>query len=167
MRISSKALIEKCAGKNDVRTRLNEPYLDVENSRLLATDGHRMVFVTVAVDDDDTSGHIPRAALVAARKLDRIALTILATDGACTLTDGTVMPRPDLGKMLDVDRAVPEKGSVSVTLNAQYLLDIAKALDAGRCNQVTLYIDPEDTSKAIRVEVDTDYAALMPIRVKK
>ena len=47
---------EKCAAeaRNDPRTYLSQPWLDVDKKRLLTTDGHVMAVIPVEVDDDDT-----------------------------------------------------------------------------------------------------------------
>ena len=165
-----KTMIEKCVSKKDVRYYLNDCHLDVENKRLVATDGHKAVFLPVTVSESDTSGPVTSEAIIAARKLAKgKGVCEIGCNGSLELSNGASFPRPDHGTSYpEMDRILPQIDTdIRVSLNAQYLLDIAKAISDGKfATNVTLHI-PADTNCAIRISgnIPEAKAVLMPVRM--
>ena len=172
--IFPKTMIENCAAIKDYsRPYLQNPYLDVEGKQLIATDGHKLVFVPVVPEDGDVSGYVTGKALAAARKLAKRTEPSIRCNGALELTDGTVLPRPE-NQAFPVDgvkRVIPDtKGCKIVSFNAQLLLDIAKAIGEGKDTIATVVILhlPEDNTRAIKVtKSGTEaFGVLMPVRME-
>lgn len=124
---------EKCAAeaRNDPRTYLSQPWLDVDKKRLLTTDGHVMAVIPVEVDNDDTTGHVPMDAVKAARKVYRKDSELLLEKEHANVY-GTRFPRGDLGKYPNVDQIIEPlnngKGDPDVVLDARLLYNLAQAL---------------------------------------
>ena len=176
MKLQDKKPIEQCAGKNDVRHYLNHPYLDTENKRLIATDGHCLAVVPVELSEGDTSGPVSADALKAARKtitgISRVPYRTeaeIVCNGGLEVTDGPTFPRPDLdgSKYPDIERITPDKeGRICFGVKAQYLADVAKAIANSKYGGVTLWIDPKDPTAAILLEGENDaYGVVMPMRI--
>lgn len=110
MRIPS-TKIEAAAATRDVRAYINQPWLDVERQRIVATDGHILAIVPIETDEGDASGPIPTEAIKAARKMYRHtpdAMGVFKANGAIAFPNGYTIPRPDgIGEFPDVDRLVP------------------------------------------------------------
>ena len=169
-------LIEKAAGIHDIRKHLNDPYLDTEKKRLIATNGHIAAIIPVEVSEADTSGPISAEALKAARKaakgspLGGIAPTIACTEKTLEVGQGPTYPRPDLqNKYPDIDKVIPKtKGYIKVGLDAKLLYDLALAIGEGKYKtHVCLHIDPKNSKKGtIYVSNNSDrYGVIMPVRL--
>lgn len=169
MIVNSKALIEKCADVKGIRG-MNEPHLDVENSKLIATDGHRMVVLPVELDADDTTGEITRDVLKSARKINRETAEVRA-NGGYTLSDGSTSPRSSITSYPNWERVVPPKGRLEIILNARYLHEISQALGVDKNQGIKLFIDPDDITRAMYVEPampnGDEFGVIMPIRPPK
>ena len=159
--------IEKIAGVQDVRAYLSDPHLDVENKCLVATDGHKLVRIPVEISADDTSGPVPIAAILDARKRKLQSAEITCNGDATLLDTGTGnplshYPRPDNGKFPDYEKVMPDPDAepvVSLGLNAKYLFELAHALTTigGRGNskeEPIVRLDIFDDTRAVRVTVD-------------
>jgi hypothetical protein len=169
MKIDPRLKIEKIAGDRDARRYLNEPYLDVENKCLVATDGHKLVCIPVKVSPDDTSGPVPVAAIMDARKRKLKLAEIVCNGDAMLLPPDGGEPlahyeRVVLGKFPDYSRVLPDpnaKPVVSVCLNAQYLLELAHALTifggrGGNRKAPVVRLDIFDDARAVRVTVESE-----------
>lgn len=121
--------IEKSAAKKDIRENLNYVYLDRDNDRLLATDGHILAVVPAQCADDDVSGYVSVDAIKAARKANKHDATIKA-NGSLAVVNGPTFDRPDPGLPFpDIDRVIPEvTGDPDIALNAKLLLQLAEAI---------------------------------------
>ena len=98
--------IESAVDSKEMRLHLTEPFLDVENKRLVATDGKILTAIKVEVEPDDVSGYISKDALVAARKIAKKYKeeTIeIRANGSLELKTGDKFNRRDLGTFPNVD----------------------------------------------------------------
>lgn len=172
--------IEGAAGKGDIRSYLREPYLDVDNKRIIAADGHIAAIVPILIDEGDTSGHISADAIVAARKSATARsrpdkLINIKANGSLTLDNNASFPRNDLGKFVDIDRVIAPKSHDVISLNAKLLLNLAQAICLqGEDPIVTLHLTEDRQTGAIRVErfakkgdaADAPFGMIMPVRNK-
>ena len=171
--------IESAVDSKEMRLHLTEPFLDVENKRLVATDGKILTAIKVEVEPDDVSGYISKDALVAARKIakkyEEETIEIRA-NGSLELKNGDKFNRPDLGTFPNVDNILnnletdPAK-TIRLGINAKLLLDLAKSL-ANATQEVVLDLVVDENnavSSAINVSVakqgSEDKAVIMPIRI--
>ena len=176
MKLKDKKSIEQCAGKNDTRFYLNNPYLDAENKRLVATNGHCLAVVPVELSEGDTSGPVSADALKAARKTlavfnpDLNGEAELVCNDQLEVTDGPTFPRPSFNgnKYPDIDAVVPDKkGRICVGVRVQYLADVAKAIADSKHGGVKLWIDPEN-SETVSILLEGEngaYGVVMPMRL--
>lgn len=166
------------ASKNDVRLNLQEPYLDVENRRMVATNGHAAVVVPVEIEDGDTSGHISVESIIAARKVaperKRQHKTIrVAANGTLVLNNGASFPRSILGTYPNIDMVIPQRTYDTISIDAERLLELAQAICLqGETPMVTIHLS-EDRNSGMRVERlkgDSDkgaFGVIMPCRKPK
>jgi DNA polymerase III sliding clamp (beta) subunit (PCNA family) len=175
-----KCKIELCHGKRDTRWVINEAYLDVDNERVLATNGHMAAVIPVKVTDADMSGPISDEALKMARNGVRKSATKVDIDASSpsslVLLNGVTLPRAALGELRfpDIDKVTPPRTAMRISFNPAYLTALAHALP-GAEHGITLYFqgsdDWLDPHGAIRVEpYNADaknngaYGILMPLR---
>jgi len=163
--------IEKAAGIKDVRPYLNQPWLDVEKQRLLATDGHVLAIIPIKADEldaEDTSGPLTMAAIKAARA--KSAHNTLVANGTIQVSaDATVYPRPSDYVYPPVDKVQPAKPErePDIVLDAALLHKLALALNAkkSKCKRISLWL-PSEGGKASYVEggIEGAHGAIMPLR---
>jgi DNA polymerase III sliding clamp (beta) subunit (PCNA family) len=156
--------------KKDSRTHLTAAHLDVAGSRLVATDGHKLVCIPVTIEDGDTSGPVTAEAIKAAIKAaGRHCDAAIACNGSLAVANGPTFPRPgDLGQFPDFDRIIPKDGTAQIGINAEYLAAIQKAAGVkGIGLQFALNEDGSiDASSAVRVHCGADViAVVMPMRI--
>ena len=171
--------IESAVDPKGMREQLSEPYLDVENKRLVATDGKILTAIKVEVEPDDVSGYISKDALEAARKIarkDREDTIEIRANGSLELKNGDKLNRPDLGTFPDIDNILnmletdPAK-TIRLGINAKLLLDLAKSLaNATQVVILDFVIDDNNAvTSAINVSVakqgSDDKAVIMPVRI--
>lgn len=154
MKINKRFKPELCASKDKARHNITEPWLDTKRGKIVATDGHMMVAVPVEIEKGDEPGYIGSAL----RRLREKKNTALGT-------------------FPDWEKAVPNikpgsPGTMSIGLNAAYLLAIAKAIDAKEHGVVlTFRVDGQQASldpvsvRACSGHDDGVLAALMPMRI--
>lgn len=161
--------IELAAGKSDVRAYLNAPYLDVDNAKLVATDGHILAVLPVELDDGDTSGPVPIEAMKVARQ--RVNLRdengaktdpCIKCNTAAEVNSGASFPQGDMEtKYPDYERVMAKRPQVDpdITFDAKLLINLVDALsDRGEGSIVSLWFakDPDGSinpNAGIRVEV--------------
>ncbi len=177
-------LKKACSG--DVRPTLAEPYLritetitgrgksrKVERAGVLhASDSYIAVSINVPVDDDETEGIVPLAALAFAKTLQNLTADVrLIGDRAVVFASGreqASFPRGNIsGKYPDMATIIPN-GEVAVVfgLNPRLLMDAAYAL--GVADTQGLRIEIREPMKPLCVSVlgDPDKTAIvMPIRL--
>jgi len=181
MKINCKLKIEKIVAKDGVRYCLKDPHLDAKNKCLVATDGHKLVKIPVEVHPDDTTGHVPLAAIQDARRM-KLADAEILCNGNVTLQspDGATAVSyerhdPDDWKFPDYDRVMPDTSqapTMRIGLNARYLLELANALAVnGRGKEPILVLDIYDALSAVRVRSLSDVkdpcaaeGVVMPVR---
>lgn len=156
--------------KKDSLAYLTAAHLDVAGSRLVATDGHKLVAIPVTIDDGDTSGPVTAEAIKAAIKAaGRNGDAAIACKGSLAVQNGPTFPRPgDLGQFPDFDRIIPKEGTAQIGINAEYLAAIQKA--AGSKWIGLQFALNEDGSiagnSAVRVHCGADViAVVMPMRI--
>jgi len=175
MKIDPKLKLEKIAGVKDARPYIRDPHLDVENKCLIATDGHKLVRIPVEVSPADTSGPVPLDAIKDARKRKLESAEIVCNEDATLIDSDSGKPlahyeRVDNGKFPDYEWVLPddsEKPVISVYLNAQYVLELAQALSAGRGKEPVIRLDIFDNSRPVRVVAENEpdrVGVVMPCR---
>ena len=166
--------IFKASGNKDARFYLNEPYLDIDEKAVVATDGHVLAVCPVELDDGDTSGPITEESIKAAIKLSTVKTRSMKTanvkaNGMLVLDNGATYPRPDNVTFPDYHRVIPDinKAEMVISFDAKKLKDLADAINTPGSSVVTLHI--KDNNTAFYVDSDTMsdcYGVLMPCRVK-
>lgn len=175
--------VEAAAATKDVRAYINQPWLDVERKRIVATDGSIMAIVPIETGDEDVTGPIPTEAIKAARKMYRDtgdAPDLIKANGAIVFPNGYTIPRPEgIGTFPDVDRVVPKVAADAqpdVSIDARLLARLQEAIaDQGaKYHGVSLYFQRDqdgriDATAPILVKPGTrcDSGAigvLMPLR---
>ena len=164
MKFNTSLKLEKIASPKDTRHYLRAPYFDAEHSRIIATDGHKAVIVPVTECGEDTAGHIPVEAFAADRKAKYGGLY---ANGSVNV-GGVSYPRPtDLGNMPDIDRALPAvdaKPVMAVSFNAEYMLELARAITDKRQPVIKLEIFSPDSCMRLTASGSDATAYLMPCR---
>lgn len=160
-------------------------WLDVEGGRLLATNGHMAMRVSVGTDENDLSGLVPVEAFELARKeLKAIAKRLGGADSipdpwlkvtcnldavviknAMSLTSHSV-PRPKLKDdqpFPNVDAVFPElKADATVTLDKAYVETIMKSIDPFG-SIVSLWSSAHDKTVAMATPSGKGIVVLMPM----
>lgn len=146
-----------CASTDQTRYVLNGAYFDVENKRLVVTDGRRMVLLPVEVEPGDVSGIVPTEAVTEALRLAKKSkgtgpdggLAGISINGVVKLRNGAEFPKvdgvypnynqviPDYVKLrMQEKRTEGEQATVdgslnertTVAFNARLLFEIAQAM---------------------------------------
>jgi hypothetical protein len=135
MRLDTKYKPELCVSKDGTRPNLAACHLAVEDSRIVATDGHMLVSLPCELAGD-TEGPISKEALVAARKFAKKTkqeMLHVGANGKYTLEDGSVLPRteaPDFPPYKQVIPSYEEEETLTFGINAELLATLQKALGA-------------------------------------
>jgi hypothetical protein len=166
--------LSKIIPKNDVREYLNNAHLDTENSRLIATDGEKLVIIPVTIDDGDTSGPVSteaiKAAIKAAGKTGDAGITC-KTDLA--VWNGATYPRPENYSSTvypNIDRVIPKPAAVHVSINARMLADVQAAMGCKHGVNLQFAVNSDGSINrhaAVRVTAygdDRPLAVIMPLR---
>lgn len=176
--------LDLCAAKDDCRTYLNGVYLDVDNKRAIATNGHMLAVVPADVDYDEQSGLIDTAIMQQARKRANVkaagGAVAVHCNGAFTLVTGASYPRDDAYQESvqypDIDKVVPERrDTCDIAINADYLAAVQAAIVSysAKHQGVKLYFGrtPDgaiDPNASIRIEPVGDdsgaHGVVMPMR---
>src|ERR1043165_2378632 len=142
---------ERAASGDAARPVLEDPYLDAEAGRLVATDSYILVSLPVELDEGDVSGWVPAEALKAARKTryanDDLRRIFLSENKAVVDTpagSSAFIRINDRGEFPKWQQLVPptegREGEVLISLNAEKLLQAAMAIGTA---EVTLRIIPQ------------------------
>ena len=174
MKMPNRNISKAVSSPKDYRNYLSEPYLDTENSLIVATDGHILAACPVELDDSDTSGHISNEAIKAALKSSpvksRSAKTAnIKANGSLELDNGATYPRKDLGQFPDYKRIIPDtsKAEMVISLDAKLLKDLADAINTPGSSIVTLHIKDNTTAFYVDSDALSDcYGVIMPCKVK-
>jgi len=153
MRFNPKLKIEKIADKGHIQTCFREVHLDVERKCLVATNGHMLVRVPVELSEADTTGPVPLAAILEARKQKTESAEIVCNSTA-KVVGGAEYPRPDVGEYPDYPKALPDESvepTYTLAFNAKYLWELAQALQqttgAGNYPHVLVEVRSHKTKK--------------------
>ena len=169
--------IEQAASTEESRCTLKAVKLDVENKRMMATDGHILAIVPVEVDATDHSGLLSVDSMKQIRAMQRRSKSIpvnIAVNGKATATGKSETSEFELvtGQFPNVDAVIPTgekyEGPATVCFNVDLLVRLAKALGADEAHQgtiVQLWI--KDASSPVLVKTSENPEAigvLMPYR---
>lgn len=137
MKLNKTYRIEEACWAEKGREPLQAPHLDVENKRLVATDGRIMAILPVHPEEGDMSGPVPIEAIQASRK----ARERIHCNGLVAVEGGPTYARPDLGTFPALWKDITDKGvtewfaqetkaagSVHLALDVDLLMSLAKAL---------------------------------------
>jgi DNA polymerase III sliding clamp (beta) subunit (PCNA family) len=166
------------ASPYESRYTLKAVKLDVENKRMLATDGHILAIVPTEVADTDHSGLIAVDSFKQIRAMQKRAKTIpvnIAVNGKAVATGKGETAEYELvsGQFPNADAAIPKgatyEGAPTIGLNVDLLMRLAKALGADEAHQGTIIkLWIKDGSSAVLVKTDENPEAvgvIMPVRV--
>jgi hypothetical protein len=141
MIVPAKCKLEKVVSKDQTRPVLASAYLRVVepateaepgSGYLEATDSFKLARVPVELEVGDVEGFIPPAALIEARKADRLTPRLEA-NGTCDVPGGPSFPRPEPGQPVNVDQLLPVEDdlhSFEVGLSPKLLLELAQGMGA-------------------------------------
>jgi len=153
------------------------------NELAVATDGRRLVAITVAADESDTlPALLPAPAVTAAcsKKRKPIFAQQLRIVGENATVEGfgeqrvfRTCPESWRDDFPDAAKACPDetKHTLRIGLNPEFLLGVAKAMGVGgKRPGVVLHIDPTNHGAPIYVtagneESDESFGVLMPMRI--
>ena len=173
MKIKKECKIELIASRDETRHVLCNPYL--EGSKLIATDGQRLVMIPVEREEGDSDGPIDCSAFKLSRKtLSGEKFSKISANGCLKVQtkDGEItMPRKNLdGYSFPQWQKVlpnPDRGGIKIGLNAKFLYEIAQALGGDR-----VVIEILDANSPIVVKgsnenyIEGSIGVLMPVRIK-
>lgn len=167
MKINKKCKIELIASKDETRSAINDPYLD--GNLLVATDGRKMVVLTVELEEGDTDGYISKEALIQARKLaiKNNPSIISAKQESLRLANGTILQRKSDTQFPKWKQVIPEKNDnrKEISFNAKFLWEMAQSMGA---ENVKISILDEKSPLIIYPLLfdnpgSKDYGVLMPV----
>ncbi len=168
--------IESATAKKDVRKCMESARLDVENQRLIATDGHILAIIPAEIDDGDTTGPISVEAIKAARKSKSERIK---ANGSLVLDNKAEFPREDLGQYPDVDRVFKlgaadkrDESHIDVRFDARLLLRLAEAISTSCKDSLGVQLSftrrddgtIDDTAPILVFGKDGGKGLLMPMR---
>ncbi len=169
MKINKNCKIELVASKDKTRLALINPYL--QGSKLIATDGHKLVAIPVEREEGDSDGPIDCLAFKLARKtsseFSKISangcLKVQTKDGEITMQRSSKeINFPQWQKILpNTDRR-----GIKIGLNAEYLYQMAEALGT---KKVTIEILDADSPIIVKGAnenyIEGSIGVLMPVRI--
>ena len=162
--------------KGSYRPVLTQAHLDVETSRLMATNGHILAVVPVDVEPGDVSGPVSIDAIKAARKTDkRCEQYEIKCNGSLELSDGQSFPRegefPQYPDVDSVSRQVDKPADFTINLNAELLYKLAQAIGADkkgdyrvRLSFRDIHSDKQKTAIEVTNPANEAHGLLMPMR---
>jgi DNA polymerase III sliding clamp (beta) subunit (PCNA family) len=168
--------IELATSPEPSRYTLQAVKLDVENKRIMATDGHILAIVPCEVSPEDHSALISTEAIKQLRAMQKRAKSVpveVRTNGKVTATGVGETAEFDLatGQFPNVDMVVPKfDGPATISFDVELLMRLAKAMhtkDKSSPQFVSLYI--KDTQSPILVKSHGNKEAvgvLMPCRTQ-
>ena len=173
MKIKKECKIELIASRDETRHVLCNPYL--QGSKLIATDGQRLVAIPVELEEGDSDGPIDCSAFKLSRKTSSgEKLSKISANGCLKVQtkDGEItMPRKNLnGYSFPQWQKVlpnPDRGGIKIGLNAKFLYEIAQALGGDR-----VVIEILNATSPIVVKgshenyIEESIGVLMPVRIK-
>lgn len=174
MNFPREAQIERVAAKDELRPVLMQPWLDADEGMLVAANGFALAAVPVECDGNDVTGPMPIDALKYARKKTIKSETPEITAGRAELAFADMkMERQHMGDFPNyrelLDKAKNHPGQhFAIALNAEYLLQIAKAIGAvDGCVIVDFALDPAAPMYVRSLSAANEgEGALMPVRVQ-
>lgn len=158
--------IELCVGAAGYNPNMKNVMLDCESSQLISTDGYILAVIPATIDEGDTTGMIPGEVFTKARRAK--AHTIKA-NGAIRVESASevievVRPEGTFPNWKAIIREQP-KGKPTITLNAELLLSLAKAIKAtDKSNPPVVSIWISDEQSAAFVKAGDGFGLIMPCR---
>jgi DNA polymerase III sliding clamp (beta) subunit (PCNA family) len=173
-----KGKIELAASLDESHYTLKAVKLDVENKRMLATDGHILAIVPTEVADTDHSGLIAVDSFKQIRAMQKRAKSVpvtIAVNGKAVATGRGETAEYELvsGTFPNADAVIPKgekyEGAPTIGLNVDLLMRLAKALGADEAHQgavVKLWIKDGNSVVLVKTDENPDaIGAIMPVRV--
>ncbi len=173
-----------CDPSEDAAYLMKSVWLDVDNSRLLATDGHMAVRADISLTDGDVSGVVPVEVFELARKEMKAIVKAMGKDqlpdpwirvtcheenvqieNLLTNTQHFVLRKtPTDAKFPNVDATFPAKlGDPTITLNRDLLSVLLNALKSDS-PAVNLWLSGSEKAIAIGSDSSSAFAVLMPCK---
>ena len=136
MKLHKNCKIELCVSSDKTRKHLNHAIL--KGDKLIATDGRKIVAITVEISEGDTDGFVTAQALQMARKLkggEYPIIEIHAKEKLETI-DGATLVRPSESPNHPTDEKAMEYISsnpdathpIKIAFNVKYLMQMARAM---------------------------------------
>lgn len=187
MQFQSKFQPELIASTDETRPHLIYVELDLERKRMMATDGHRGVFVPCEPEEGDAAGPICREALIAARKAvkGKVARNMdlkpkIKANGSLVIdaspdhkVPSLTFPRVDRGEYQfpPLDKVTPKElvdgapDTHTFAVNPKYLYELAIAI--GTPEGIHITVSTTDHLSPIMVrpnDASGAYGVVMPMR---
>ena len=173
--IIPKALLKICS-TDSTRHTISHIYVDIEASAAIATDGHKLVYYPIQVEEgaDEVSGYVPKDAILAAATNKPFCGLIIHREKDTLVPGKGTFPNPYAGddpapKYPDWEPiiAYPEEHYHHITFNARFLADIADVLSP-TSHAVSVHYNPDNEFVPLHVTSGETgaIAMLMPVRRK-
>jgi hypothetical protein len=148
MKLHPSIKIEAIVSKDKLRAVIQNPWIDTENGRLVATNGSAMAVIPVELDEEDEPGHVPCDAFKQARKGAKGEISMLC-NGNVTLPSGAILPRDKSETPPNWQAVMPQDHQVNmkISLNAAMLAQLAEAMGT---EGVTLEIEAADKTIVVK-----------------
>lgn len=159
MRIKTEFLVELCADPKSHRMALGAIKFDKEQAICVATDAKIMSKVPCEPEDDDETCLIPLAVWEQARKLAKATkssyIFIKCKVNEVTLENGSKHPTctasfPNWERVKnDAQLHIDEAGHIKLSINPEYILDLAKSLGDKTKIELTIPLPTEGNSRRV------------------
>jgi len=173
------AKIELAASTEESRYTLKAVKLDVAGKRIMATDGHILAIVPCEVGDKDKDALLSLDSIKQIRAMQKRAKSVpveVTTNGKATAVGAGETAEYELinGTFPNVDAVIPKggkyEGPCTVSLNAELLLRLAKALqpEVDKRNPPVVQLWIKDGNSGVLVKCDDNPEAIgviMPYRL--
>jgi hypothetical protein len=160
MKLHPNIKIESIASKDKTRCSILNPWIDAENSKLVATNGMAMAVIPVLLEEGDESGYVPCDALKQARKGAKGEISMLC-GGEVVLPNGTIMPRDKTETPPNWKIVMPnqDEASMRISLDAGMLAKLAESMGT---EGVTLEISGHESPIIVRPACSGRWNATRP-----
>jgi len=171
--------LEKAASKDVSRYAIQNVFLDVENARAIATDGHILTVHPVMIESGDTTGWLTRESLEAYRKASkRFDRGLKALSDVLVVTDAngaeTRFPRPkyEPGSFPNYAAVMPKLDQIAnkptLTVDYELLKRLVESVGlADNKNMVAFFASDNQHPHIVKTSADGAIGIIMPLREDK